>query len=162
MEFYYYNKYDRHNKVNYYQIKKYEKKNIYFIGSGWGCLSFIKYINTNKYNVNVISKDKNFLYTPLLANNIKNDIDLEIDIKKINNNVSFEENEVIDIDFENNHVITKDKQYLKYDYLILSHCSVINTFDIEGVNENCYFLKNNEDSEIIKNKLNILKKIFFS
>lgn len=150
--------------MNYYYLNIFNpnilnykvKKNIYIIGSGWGCTSFIKHIDTNKYNVVVISKTQDFLYTPLLANNIKNDLDLETDITNINNKIEFEKNEVIDINFNNNYIIAKDNKYFKYDYLILSHGAVINTYNIEGVNENCYFLKSKEDSEKIKNKLKSL------
>jgi NADH:ubiquinone reductase (non-electrogenic) len=149
--------------MNYYylnilnpQINNSNKKNIYVIGSGWGSSAFIKHIDTNKYNVIVISKTEQFLYTPLLANNIKNDLDLESNINNINNKIEFEQNEVVDINFNNNYILTKDNKYLKYDYLILSHGSTINTYNIEGVNENCYFLKSKEDSEKIKNKLVIL------
>jgi len=149
--------------MNYYypnilnqKIKDHNKKNIYIIGSGWGSISFIKYIDTNKYNVIVISKTQDFLYTPLLANNIKNDLDLKVNIMDINKNIEFEKKEVVDVNFNNNYIITKDNQYINYDYLILSHGATINTYNIEGVNENCYFLKSKDDSEKIKNKLKSL------
>jgi NADH:ubiquinone reductase (non-electrogenic) len=138
------------------KINNLNKKNIYIIGSGWGSTAFIKHIDKNKYNIIVISKTQDFLYTPLLANNIKNDLDLETNINNINHNIEFEKDEVIDVNFNNNYIITKDNKYLKYDYLILSHGSIVNTYNIEGVNENCYFLKTKEDSEKIKNKLTSL------
>jgi len=149
--------------MNYYylniinpKIDNSNKKNIYVIGSGWGSSSFIKHIDTNKYNVIVISKEEKFLYTPLLANNIKNNLDLETNITNINNKVHYEKNEVIDINFNNNCILTKDNKYFVYDYLILSHGATTNTYNIEGVSENCYFLKSKEDSEKIKNKLKSL------
>ena len=64
------------NEIN----KNKNKKNITIIGSGWGCSSFIKYINMNKYNVTVISDNNKFLYTPLLTNNIFNNISKTITI----------------------------------------------------------------------------------
>ena len=41
------------------------KKKIIIIGSGWAGSSFIKYIDENMYDIEVVSKNKNFIYTPL-------------------------------------------------------------------------------------------------
>lgn len=162
------------------------KKNIYIIGGGWGCASFIKHIDTDKYNVHVISKEDNFLYTSLLAQNITKNVNLEQNLKNINNKIIFERNEVIDVDFNSNTIITlqpdtedkvnqvqkelvthgidskcdrshsiplKPNKIIKYDYIIFSHGSEINTFNISGVQKYCQFLKNNNSANNIKNKL---------
>lgn len=139
------------NEIN----KNKNKKNITIIGSGWGCSSFIKYINMNKYNVTVISDNNKFLYTPLLTNNIFNNIDIEENIKNINYDINFIENKVLDIDFDKNQITTTNNT-LNYDNLILSHGADINTYNIPGVKEYCYFIKNKEDIYKIKNKLNEL------
>ena len=55
--------------------------------------------------------------------------------------------EVIDIDFDENKVVTY--QTYPYSYLILSHGFTINTFGIKGVDENCFF-KNDEQANIPK------------
>ena len=135
--------------------KNKNKKNITIIGSGWGCSSFIKYINMNKYNVTVISDNNQFLYTPLLTNNIFNNIDIEENIKNINYDINFIKDNVLDIDFDKNQITTTTNT-LNYDNLILSHGSEINTYNIPGVKEYCYFIKNKEDIYKIKNKLNEL------
>jgi NADH dehydrogenase FAD-containing subunit len=135
--------------------KNKNKKNITIIGSGWGCSSFIKYINMNKYNVTVISDNNKFLYTPLLTNNIFNNIDIEENITDINHDINFIKDNVLDIDFDKNQITTTNNT-LNYDNLILSHGADINTYNIPGVKEYCYFIKNKEDIYKIKNKLNEL------
>lgn len=139
------------NEIN----KNKNKKNITIIGSGWGCSSFIKYINMNKYNVTVISDNNKFLYTPLLTNNIFNNINIEENIKDINYDINFIKDNVLDIDFDKNQITTTNNT-LNYDNLILSHGADINTYNIPGVKEYCYFIKNKEDIYKIKNKLNEL------
>ena len=52
------------------------KKKILVIGSGWGSSSFLKNIDSDKYKIEVISPTPNFIYTPLLANKIRNKLAL--------------------------------------------------------------------------------------
>lgn len=130
---------------------------ILLVGSGWASASFIRNIDTNKYDLSVVSPTKYFTYTPLLANNIINNNNLEKDITTFNK-INFIKDLVIDIDFTKNTIYTKKKEKLDYDYLIVACGSQVNTFNIEGVEENCYFLKTKEDSEIIKKKLIELPK----
>ena len=59
---------------------------IVVVGSGWASSSFIKNLDNNKYDVTVISPNNKFLYTPLLANNIRNNTTLTMNINKLNKN----------------------------------------------------------------------------
>lgn len=43
------------------------KEKIAVLGTGWGAASFLKDIDTNKYDVTVISPRNYFLFTPMLA-----------------------------------------------------------------------------------------------
>ena len=129
---------------------------ILIIGSGWGSASFLKNIDTNKYDVSVISPTNKFTYTPLLANNIKNETKLDIYIEKLNKLI-FHKGCVNNIDIKKNKIITNSKEY-EYDYLILAHGAEINTFGIPGVKENCYCIKSIEDVNKIRHKLKELPK----
>jgi len=130
------------------------KKNIYIVGFGWASIGFLKEIDINKYNINIISKSGKFNYTPLLAQNIKNNNKITFDIHNIinSNNVNLIEDEVNTIDFERNLVVANNVT-ANFDYLIFSHGSCINTFDISGVEENCNFIKMDDDSKKIKQRL---------
>ena len=82
---------------------------ILLVGSGWASTSFIKNIDTNKYDLSVVSPTKNFIYTPLLANSIINNNNLEKDITKINN-INFIKDLVVDIDFSKNTIYHKKQR----------------------------------------------------
>lgn len=125
---------------------------IIVIGSGWASSSFIKQIDTKKYDVTVISTDNNFIYTPLLASNLMKFKNLKYNIKDLNK-INFRKGTVVNINFDNNKVITENDNKHEYDYLILAHGSEINTFGIKGINDNCYFLKSTENADNIRNKL---------
>lgn len=43
-----------------------DKPNVVILGSGWGAISFLKHIDSKKYNVSIISPRPYFLFTPLL------------------------------------------------------------------------------------------------
>ena len=47
-----------------------EKQTILIVGFGWACAGFLKSIDTNLYNIHIVSKSDEFIYTPLLAQNI--------------------------------------------------------------------------------------------
>ena len=126
--------------------------NILIVGSGWASAAFIKNIDTNKYNLSVVSPSNKFIYTPLLANSIRKHNDLEVNIESLNT-ISYIKDIVEDIDQAKNQIITKTKTKINYDYLILAHGSEINTFNINGVKENCNFIKLPNDAEEIKKKL---------
>ena len=133
-----------------------EKKDIKIIGSGWACASFIKNIDNTKYKVSVVSNNSKFLYTPLLANHATHNIILEQNIENINSNITSIHDEVTNIDFYNKKIITNNKN-LDYDYLIFCHGAQVNTFNIEGVDKNTYFLKDKNDINNIREKIKSLQ-----
>lgn len=130
------------------------KKNIYIVGFGWASLGFLKEIDTTTYNVYIISKSDTFYYTPLLAQNIKHNHKVTFDIYKVINNqaIHLMKDEVTAVDFDKN-IISTNNTNSNFDYIILSHGSCINTFNIEGVEEYCNFIKTDEDSKKIKQQL---------
>ena len=65
------------------------KPTIIVIGLGWSSVGFITHIDTNKYNVEVYSPDNKFVYTPLLAQNIKHNKVLTLDGSDINNRIKY-------------------------------------------------------------------------
>ena len=50
-----------------YQIEKRPKERIIVLGTGWGAAAFLKDIDTDMYDVTVISPRNFFLFTPMLA-----------------------------------------------------------------------------------------------
>ena len=86
------------------------KNKIYVVGSGWGSSSFVKNVDTNKYEVTVVSPSNNFTYTPLLANQIKDENNLEIDIRSLNN-INYKKGKVVNVNFKENKLITDNNEY---------------------------------------------------
>jgi NADH:ubiquinone reductase (non-electrogenic) len=130
-----------------------EKPKVIVIGLGWGCASFLKTIDTSKYDVKVYSLDNNFVYTPLLAQNTKHSKELTIKGTDINDKVKFENREILDIDFQKNIVKTNKSENCSYDFLVLSHGATVNTFGIKGVEEHCFFLKTSKDAHMLRDRL---------
>ena len=133
-----------------------DKEKITLVGFGWGSIGFLQYINTNKYDVHLISDNLSFLYTPLLAQNINNNRNLEIHAKKMNKKFTCVQDKVNTVDFKNN-ILKCDHSEAKFDHLIFAHGSSVNTFNIPGVEENTYFLKTTNHLEVLKEKINELK-----
>ena len=80
------------------------KTKIVIIGSGWAGASFIKYLDSDKFDVTVVSNYLEFIYTPLLTYKSMNNINLNYLIVSINDNIkTIKKNIDIEmIDFNNN------------------------------------------------------------
>jgi len=128
-----------------------KKNTIVVVGFGWASLGFLQHIDTNKYEIILISKENHFVYTPLLAQNINNKYALTIPVSHVNKPITFFHENVETINFLNKEVISKKN--ISYQYLVFSHGSEVNTFGIPGVDKNSYFLKSYQDSIDIRNKL---------
>ena len=146
---------------------------ITIIGFGWGSIGFLQDIDTDKYNIIVISDKDSFVYTPLLAQNVKHARALTIPISKLNKQIHYQQGRVNDVDFQNNTVITENvdrtgalanaidqnisvRDKKPFDYIIFAHGSDVNTFGIPGVKENTLYLKTAEDSKHISDRISKL------
>jgi len=125
------------------------KKDVVVVGYGWAGKSFCDKIDTNKYNVTVVSKTDYMLNTTKLKNSLldKEDNNLKI-ISKLEK-INFINDECKDILQTQNMIKTKDKT-INFDYLIVAVGSENNDFGVKGVKEHCYFLKSIDDVNNIK------------
>ena len=132
-------------------------KDILLIGNGWAGSAFLKHIDNSQYRITVVSPKKEFVYTPLLVSSIFKDINTNYDIHKFGK-IEHKKGTVESINFKNNYVKLNEKNTeIKYDYLVLAHGSEINTFNIKGVKENCFFI-NQENIKPIREKISSLKE----
>ncbi|CCH60832.1 hypothetical protein TBLA_0D03320 [Henningerozyma blattae CBS 6284] len=151
------------------------KPNIVILGSGWGAISFLKAIDTKKYNVSIVSPRNYFLFTPLLPSTPVGTVEEKSIIEPVVNfalkkkgNVSYYESEATEINPERNTVTLKSissiahlntdeaasnsnikhnqAAELKYDYLVSAVGAEPNTFGIPGVEKYGNFLKEIPDS----------------
>ncbi|CAD6886254.1 unnamed protein product [Tilletia controversa] len=145
------------------------KKTIVVLGSGWGATSLLKSLDTDAYNVIVISPVNYFLFTPLLpsvtvgtvdARSITQATRLITRFKK--RAVQVIEAEADSIDLGNKTVTFEDtspihghvgKVTVPYDYLVYAVGSENSTFGIQGVKDHACFLKEVGDAIKIRNRL---------
>ncbi|KAI8871382.1 FAD/NAD(P)-binding domain-containing protein [Ramicandelaber brevisporus] len=145
------------------------KKTVVVLGTGWGATSLLKTLDTEHYNVVVVSPRNYFLFTPLLPSctvgtvsnsSILNPIRYITRLKK--RAVRVVEAECTDIDPATKTVTIEDKSEIKgaaatatipYDYLVVAVGAENNTFGIPGVQEHACFLKEIWDAKKIRARL---------
>ena len=119
------------------------KKEVVVVGYGWAGKSFCDKIDKNLYNVTVISKSDYMLNTTKLKNSINNDND-KLLIKPNYEKIKFIKDSCNEIN-EKDKLIISGKKKIEFDYLVIATGSTTNDFNIKGVKENCYFLKELSD-----------------
>ncbi|KAG0570049.1 hypothetical protein KC19_6G135600 [Ceratodon purpureus] len=144
------------------------KKKVVILGTGWGGMSFLKNLDSTKYDVQVVSPRNYFVFTPLLPSVTSGTVEarsITEPIRRIirNKDVKFVEAECTKIDGVNKKVLCKDASHLKckgkeefeleYDYLVVAVGATSNTFGTKGVEQYCHFLKEIEDAEKIRGRI---------
>src|SRR5438477_7056574 len=136
------------------------KKTLIILGGGFAGFSFLKRINQSLYNIIAVSPRNHFLFTPLLASTTVGTIEFRSIIEPIRNikNIIYYQAFCISIDQEKQTILCCDTHSnqtfnLNYDILIIAAGEKTNTFDIPGVNENAYFLREISDSRKIRTRV---------
>ncbi|KAG8760367.1 NADH:ubiquinone oxidoreductase [Serendipita sp. 396] len=144
------------------------KKTIVVLGSGWAAISMLKSLDTQEYNVIVISPRNYFLFTPLLPSVPVGTVDPRSIIQPIRyitrhkaRRVLVYEGEALAVDPEGKTVTFQDTSPIRgeggpstisYDYLIYAVGAETQTFGIPGAKENSCFLKELWDAEQLRSK----------
>ncbi|KKA29086.1 hypothetical protein TD95_005235 [Thielaviopsis punctulata] len=145
------------------------KKTLVVLGTGWGSVSLLKNIDTENYNVIVISPRNYFLFTPLLPSCTTGLIEhrsimepIRSILRQKTHNVIYYEAEAMSIDPENKIVKIRDESEVKgttnecdvpYDMLVVGVGAENATFGIPGVRENSCFLKEIDDAQKIRKRI---------
>eukprot|EP00545_Synedropsis_sp_CCMP1620_P011407 CAMPEP_0119008070 /NCGR_PEP_ID=MMETSP1176-20130426/3443_1 /TAXON_ID=265551 /ORGANISM="Synedropsis recta cf, Strain CCMP1620" /LENGTH=620 /DNA_ID=CAMNT_0006960335 /DNA_START=53 /DNA_END=1915 /DNA_ORIENTATION=- len=143
------------------------KEKIVVLGTGWGAASFLKDVDTNKYDVTVISPRNYFLFTPMLAGASVGTVEyrsITEPIREINRKVNFLEATATSIDPETSSVSCEsvvcdgtscdiEEFTVNYDRIIVTIGAQTNTFGIPGVREHCCFLKQIEDARRVRTSI---------
>ncbi|KAK2813393.1 External alternative NADH-ubiquinone oxidoreductase mitochondrial [Emmonsiellopsis sp. PD_5] len=145
------------------------KKTLVILGTGWGSVSFLKRLDTENYNVVVISPRNFFLFTPLLPSCTTGLIEHRSIMEPIRNvlrhkkaTVKYYEASATKIDHERKVVCIKDESEIKgdtsatevpYDMLVVGVGAENATFGIPGVRENSCFLKEVGDAQEIRKRI---------
>ncbi|ORX46288.1 FAD/NAD(P)-binding domain-containing protein [Hesseltinella vesiculosa] len=145
------------------------KKTVVVLGSGWASTSFIKAIDTDEYNVVVVSPRNYFLFTPLLPSCTVGTVDVRSIVEPIrfitrhkSRAVKVYEAECTEIDPDHKTITlvdnsdvkgSRESSTLSYDYLIVGVGAMNQTFGIKGVEEYGCFLKEVWDAQKVRTKL---------
>jgi NADH:ubiquinone reductase (non-electrogenic) len=140
-----------------------------FPGTGWGAVSLLKKLDTENYNVIIISPRNFFLFTPLLPSCTTGTIEIRSIMEPIRNimrhkkaSVKFYEAEATKIDYEKRLVYAKDDSEIKgdtmdtvvpFDMLVVGVGAENATFGIPGVKEHSCFLKEVGDAQKIRKQI---------
>ena len=138
-------------------------------GTGWGAVSLLKKLDTENYNVIIISPRNFFLFTPLLPSCTTGTIEIRSIMEPIRNimrhkkaSVKFYEAEATKIDYEKRVVYAKDDSEIKgdtmdtvvpFDMLVIGVGAENATFGIPGVKEHSCFLKEVGDAQKIRKQI---------
>lgn len=145
------------------------KKTLVVLGTGWGSVSLLKNLDTENYNVIVISPRNYFLFTPLLPSCTTGTIEHRSIMEPIRNflrhkkaSVKYYEAEATKIDAEKKIVYISDDSEIKgsisqneipFDMLVVGVGAENATFGIPGVRENACFLKEVNDAQKIRKRI---------
>ncbi|KAG5936270.1 hypothetical protein E4U59_005106 [Claviceps monticola] len=145
------------------------KKTLVILGTGWGSVALLKKLDTENYNVIVVSPRNYFLFTPLLPSCTTGTIEhrsIMEPVRAILRNkkaaVKFYEAEASSIDPERKVIKIVDNSEIKgaiseteipYDMLVVGVGAENATFGIPGVRENSCFLKEIDDAQRIRKKI---------
>src|SRR5277367_801103 len=146
-----------------------EEQGLTFIGTGWGSVSLLKKLDTENYNVIVISPRNFFLFTPLLPSCTTGTIEHRSIMEPIRNilrhkkaSVKFFEAEATKIDADRKIVTIDDNSDMKgekmitevpFDMLVVGVGAENATFGIPGVREHSCFLKEVGDAQKIRKQI---------
>ncbi|KAK0623579.1 FAD/NAD(P)-binding domain-containing protein [Immersiella caudata] len=145
------------------------KKTLVVLGTGWGSVSLLKRLDTENYNVVVISPRNYFLFTPLLPSCTTGTIEhrsimepIRTILRSKRGHVKYYEAEASSIDpdrkvvrvFDNSEVRGETiETEIPYDMLVIGVGAENATFGIPGVRENSCFLKEIGDAQLIRKKI---------
>ncbi|KAF2838254.1 FAD/NAD(P)-binding domain-containing protein [Patellaria atrata CBS 101060] len=145
------------------------KKTLVVLGTGWGSVSLLKNLDTENYNVVVVSPRNYFLFTPLLPSCTTGLIEHRSIMEPIRNflrhkkaAVKYYEAEATKIDYEKKIVYVNDESEIKgdvsstevpFDMLVVGVGAENATFGIPGVREHGLFLKEVGDAQAIRRRI---------
>lgn len=139
-----------------------DKPKLVILGSGWGAVALLNNLDTEKYNVTLISPTNHFLFTPLLPSASVGTLSLDTLVEPMRHvcqkrNVRLLQAAGHDVDFDGRLLEVRSDDgnyhetdfYVPYDKLVIATGASTNTHGVKGL-ENCYFFKTAEDCEKLR------------
>ena len=143
-------------------VKRGTKKRVVIAGSGWASHALIKIIDTDLFEVIMISPRPFFIFTPMLTSASVGTVEVRSIVEPIraaNPLVDFLEADLVDVDPTAQTVVARPKQdpsrslSIEYDFLVYAAGATNNDFGTPGVREHCEFVKEVGDAKRIRSKI---------
>lgn len=140
---------------------KSSKQKLVILGSGFASFSTLKAIDTNLYDVIVVSPRNYFIFTPLLPSTTVGTIEFRSIIEPIRggkNNITYYHAYCTTVNTSNNSIrcknaLDENEFSLSFDKLIIGVGAISNTFGISGVEQYGLFLKELTDARAIRQRI---------
>lgn len=143
---------------------------VVILGAGWGGLSMVRKLHTDKFDVTLVNPKNYFLFTPLLASTTTGRTSKSSIIEPVRHfckradaeDVRFIESEAVSVNVESQSVTCRDISEMHtsndtfdvpYDYLVVAVGAEPATFGTPGVKEHAVFLKQIEHSRVIRSRI---------
>lgn len=148
-----------------------KKKKVVILGSGWGAMSVLSHLNPGQFDVTIVSPRNYFLFTPILPSVTVGTVESRSIVEPVRklilkshgqNPVQFYEAECTGVSHSEKKIHCCDNSGIQgtvsefdldYDILITSIGAGVNTFNVPGVEENCYFLKEMTDAKVVRDAI---------
>uniref|UniRef100_A0AC34F3K7 FAD/NAD(P)-binding domain-containing protein n=1 Tax=Panagrolaimus sp. ES5 TaxID=591445 RepID=A0AC34F3K7_9BILA len=139
-------------------------KQLVILGTGWASYSVFRNVNRNFFKIIVVSPRNHFLFTPLLTSTTVGTLEFRSIIEPVRNTGfrdphDFHIAEAISCDFEKRIVKCQnvlDKTItseISYDKLVVGVGALPNSFNVPGVHEHAFFLKEIVDARKIRERI---------
>ena len=144
-----------------HQIKR---KKLIILGTGWASYSVLKHVDKTLFDTVVVSPRNHFLFTPLLCSTTVGTLEFRSIIEPVRN-VYFRSAQHFHLSsgmrlnpetktLSCRSELPPHQEYdLTYDQLVIGVGALSNTFNIPGVKENAFFLKELADARSIRNRI---------
>ncbi|KAG2429690.1 hypothetical protein HYH02_013948 [Chlamydomonas schloesseri] len=136
------------------------------LGSGWGAHSFIKSIDTDIYDVVVVSPRNHFLFTPMLPSTAVGTVEFRSLLEPVRTSnpcVTYLEAECDSLDPHSkvavctakfSHTDGRRPQFeIQYDKAVVAVGEQPATFGVPGVREHCFFMKEVSDAVALRKRI---------
>jgi len=140
-----------------------QKPKLLILGTGFAALSLLHHINRKGYDVMVASPRNHFLFTPLLPSTTVGTLEFRSiiePIRAIEKKVGFQyfQATCADIDLETRlatceGIFDRESFLVSYNILVIAVGGVSKTFNIPGVTEHAFFLKELSDARSIRQRV---------
>ncbi|KAJ1309624.1 hypothetical protein OPQ81_006393 [Rhizoctonia solani] len=148
-------------------VRKGDRQRLVVIGSGWAGFGIIREVDKKKYQTVVISPRSYFAFTPLLASTAVGTLEFRTAIEPVRRKgVELYQAWAETVDFENKSILVQsnlgagldkdqggEKFTVKYDKLVIAPGAYSQTFNIPGVAQHAYFLKDVSDARRIRQRV---------